>query len=369
MTIPLEATVEDWIEANPESYFRDVVQLLEQAVRQALVEPRRVAAIGLAVDPAFVLLGPEFDVVSAREIGWRDVVDSEVPVAEWDLGDALSRLVEAKPTLLRRSGALISLLDYLRFRLTGAIAVHESFVMATGLSASPARTLEWDVERLHSWGVRRDALPPIFDATSRVGVVRPDLGRDLGFGRNVWVGAGADPLSSRLFGAVEPVPGTHVLMLDEPGSSRTLTSWRVENDPGEGGRDVIIVPGEDVWYRRQRDPVDDPRLKQPWVAPSEDQWTIDGWTPQTAEMWPERPEGDVWFAWDLGEASASVAILAGMALGWWRDRRGLWRKRRAPLDYEDFYNSLLAPEPESSAEEDRNADDSAGSVRGEGDHE
>ncbi len=335
-TGPLEEPITNWYGVHPEVYYRGIVQLLKDSVSGGLFDPLRIASVGLGVDHGIVLLDPELKVISPREIGWAEHIESTP-----DLRSAIVSLSESSPGWLRRAGVMFSVLDYLRFRFTGAIASHESFTVAAGLALSPSARSEWDVERLHDLGVRRDALPPIFDAAWRVGVIGPEFGREIGFGRNVWVGGGSDSRSARLLVTAEPVPGSRVIQIDEAGCS----VWRAGGEPASFDERAIPLVAEGCWYYPDSIEITDPRgASGGWKAPDSEQWTIDSPLPQKAEEWASPPDGDVWFAWDCGGPTAGVAVQAGIGLGWWRDLRGLWRKRRAPVDYEDWHNSLVDPE-------------------------
>lgn len=328
---PIADSVEAWTQCHPEEYYRAVVAALTAVFREGAARPRQVAAIGLAGAHAVALLDPECDVIPPREVDWKGAFEA----GGGTLRGAMDALPEVDPRACKRAGLFFSLLDYVRFRMTGALATHESFVVELGATAGIGALDRWEPEAHERFAMRRDAFPPIFPAPWKIGTVGADLIAATGVAPGVWVNAGSDPVSAELLTTVEPVPGTSVLRL-ESGGPRV---YRAIERPEALEPDVLPLAVSGIFYRRLSEPAPDPRGRV-WTAPDESQWTIDFREPGRTQDWPDAPEGDVWFAWDSGGPSAGPAIQAGLGVGWWRDLRALWRKRRAPIDYLDWVPSL-----------------------------
>lgn len=334
---PLAESVDDWWRCHPEEYYRAVVGALKETFRRGLIRPRQVAAIGIAAAHGVVLMDPELEVIAPTDVNWTAARAN----GEGTLGGAVRALAEADPRACKRTGVFFSLLDYLRFRMTGAVATHESFVVALGASGELPNLDRWAVDIDEEFSMRRDALPPVFPARWKVGVVSPSLIEATGVAPGVWVNAGSDPQSSELLAAVEPVPGTRILRLERSadGVERrdVFEAISTPTDLEDPSTMPLAVP--DFFYRALAEGVSDPR--QPgWNESPEQQWTVDFRDPTLGANWTAPPVGDVWFAWDCGGPSAGPAIQAGLGLGWWRNLRALWRKRRSPIDFEDWRSAF-----------------------------
>ncbi len=319
-----------WWLHSPEMIFREFCQLLEEQIRGGLFRPAEIAAIGFVVDHGISLLDPDLKIVSPRELVWSR--SSAKDRTHLPVRQAIDELREEQPRELAKLGAFLSLGDYLRFRLTGAIATTEAFATQTTWSRSWD---QWNPDRLSEDRVRLDALPPIFPSCWKVGVVHEDWIKRFGFRRGTWVNSGSDPLTAHLLLAAEPAQGTRVLYLE----SGCYSAWEVVPKPQEASLDLVRIGNSDYCYRRLEIESWDPRGK-PWVAPDGEQWTIDTRLTQRFSDWSYLPSGEVWFSWECAEPSSAAAFQAGLGLGWWPDSRRIWRKNRAPVGYGEFYRFL-----------------------------
>ncbi|MFN0057040.1 MAG: hypothetical protein ACKVX7_01160 [Planctomycetota bacterium] len=345
---PLAVPVDEWWGCHPEEYFRTLIAALDQRVRVGDLRPGRVAAIGLVADPGVVVLDRELAPIHPRELPWLDYSAAKLapngasPTSKRiDLAAALRELPAREPRLRPRIGVVFSVLDYVRYRLCGALSTHVSFAWASGLVEPPVAT-RWNTDRLIDLGYRTECFPPVFDATINVGNVSRDLVERFGFSAGTKVNAGSESLSARLLVVGEPAPGLRVAMTRDASFDAPFETFRVAKAPEVWSpTDVPVVP-PDFWYERTVDGALPSRNGAQLDLPAGAKWLLDAAEPQRAESGPTEVTGDVRIAADAGRPTSGAAIQAGIGLGWWRDLRTLWRKKRAPRSYDDWRASLIS---------------------------
>ncbi|MEE8143019.1 MAG: hypothetical protein V3T77_07965, partial [Planctomycetota bacterium] len=166
-----------------------------------------------------------------------------------------------------------------------------------------------------------------------------------GLRTGLWVNAGSDPISAQLSIALEPVPGSRVMFL----GNGSPECWRAVEVPRDWSENALPTAIEGVWYCREAWTGGDPRGEE-WT-PGPAPLALYFHEPPHEGTWPEAVAGDVWVTWDAGGPSAGAAIQAGLGLGWWRDPRILWRKRRPLVPYQEW-RAELALEDELAEEND-----------------
>jgi hypothetical protein len=223
---------------------------------------------------------------------------------------------------MQRVGAAFDLVGFLRFRLTGALGTDLDFAWSGGHIRSPRDAASWSVPSLGEAGLRPAQLPPIFTAAQRVSVVSDETTRATGLRGGTWVTGGGDPRSTRLLFAAEPLPGRSVLLVSREGVAR----WEVCPPPERWSEAVRPSALEEVFFHR-RGAGADPRAAGLAEFPD----AVLDWEPGCPSPDLDLLPSTVEIAADAGQASAGTAILAGLAIGWWRDLRQIFRKRRPPL--------------------------------------
>ena len=157
-------------------------------------------------------------------------------------------------------------------------------------------------------------------------------------------------MNTRILFAAEPTIGRVVAMVD----GDRVTLWESIERPIEWDEGVIPTAIDGVFFRRGGelglDAVRDGSLPDGAVLdwPADEDPDLDG-----------VPEGQL-VACDAGAASTGTGIIAGLGLGWWRDPRPIWRKRRParPLSaWREEQASGLAPESTESSDEASEAAD------------
>ncbi|MFQ5654987.1 MAG: FGGY family carbohydrate kinase [Planctomycetota bacterium] len=330
---PLAETAGAWWLFHPDELLRGVRVALRRGVEEGVFRGEQIAGVGLVVEPGLVLLDPDLQAIPPRALPWQDVLEegfSAPPVA------ALRLLLENDPRLAGHVGAVLSTLDYLRFQMTGALATHLDFAWRSGLVIGPLAPESWDPGAIRDLGLAPGVFPPIFRAPSRVGALSEEMVRLSGMRRGTWVNAGSDPLSVRLLMAAEPRPGTRVALIEESGdelwqAGPAPEAWSAEARPG------IL---EEIWFHRTARRLNEPSGEFSTLLEGEGAVILDFRTPPDSSRWPLELPGDVRVAGDAGQPSTGTALQAGIGLGWWRDRRTLWRKRRPPVGYSRWRSRL-----------------------------
>ncbi|MGE3964854.1 MAG: FGGY family carbohydrate kinase [Planctomycetota bacterium] len=333
----LSAPAAQWWTTHPEERFRAITSLLDTALREGLLAGG-VAAIGVCATPGLVLLGPEFEVIAPRDLPWSEALDG---CDADDLGRVLAQLAGHAPSAVAKVGAVLSTLDFIRFRLTGALGTHASFAWRTGLTHLPPRATTWNTEEILGLGFRTEAFVPIFDATARVGVIHPDVAARCGIPMGVWVHAGAEPVAANLaLNADSGLGGPPIVLLNEG----RWEAWESCPTPVERNPRVITADGHEWWQRLSVADLDpsEGRVPAQWgdylldlahvAAPSANR----SQSGRPLGEWPSTLPGSPRVAAGAGQASIAPAVQAGLGIGWWRDSRVLRRKYLRPLPYEEW---------------------------------
>ncbi len=342
----LDGDVGEWWRVHPEERYRGVLALLDKGLREGVLQGGQVAAVGLSCDPGLALLDRDLKAIPPRDIPWDELLGDEPRTA----AVAMRNLGSGEGRWTRQIGGVLGVLDYLRFRMTGAIATHQDFAHSTGLTAA-AHPRNWDLDKLEATGIAADAFPPVFAANCKVGVISEEIVQRSGMGHGIWVNAGCTPLAGDLFLAAEPKLGNRVVRIECLGETQRAELWEGTAPPESPPEDSAEVssaelrwaPGlteEGAWYHRiGTQPLEASTLSSTGALESlPAEWWQSAATLDFREVSliqessPFAPKG-LKVAHGAGAPSAAAAIGAGMALGWWRDPRGLWRKGRQAVDY------------------------------------
>jgi len=315
---PLVGSSATWYRVHPEERVRAVFHLIGRAVEEGILRPAEVAGIGICADPGLVLIDNDWQPVPPRAVGWSDIEAEEVGELPVNL---LERTLKDRPELARELAVVFDTLDYLRYRLTGAVATTVHFSWHNKLCAGAHAVNRWNAEALRAMGLDLRQMPPIFPCSQRVGIISEEVVKQTGISRGTWVSSGSYQLPARLWLATEPSAGAKLVEVTESGAR----SWRVTEAGEEGNsNEQWPAPHGGCWYHLDG-PCPDPR-REPGGSPEvvhdiPARMAIVGW---------EKEESLIVSA-DSGLLSTAPALLGGLALGWWRDSRPIWRKLRPPL--------------------------------------
>ncbi len=174
-----------WAEVDPRVWWEGTVRVLRQTLGAAGVDPRAIAGVGLtglmhapvlvdaageAVTPAMLWMDQRCAPQSAR-------LERAAPAGRF--GTSLSAaklrwLADEQPQALARAAHLLLPKDFLRLRLTGAVATDPSDAGGTGLYRRQDGA--WDREAVDLCGVPRRLLPPVRPSWSLAGMRDPGGG-------------------------------------------------------------------------------------------------------------------------------------------------------------------------------------------------
>jgi hypothetical protein len=341
----LSSPVREWWSVHPDERVRATLGLLSGAVAEGLLRPAEVAAIGITAEPALALLDADLTAIPPRDLPWGELDPAAFHGRPWD---AVHALFSGSPRAAQQVGLILDLVGYLRYRLTGALATQVDFAWKSGHIAGPDTPASWSTGSLEDVGLFPAHLPPIFTASQRVSVVGEETIERTGLRRGTWVCAGGHPRNTRLLFAGEPIPGRTVLLVE---GAETIPYECVER-PATWAAELHPTALEGIYFRRGAS------------IPTEEVWAGGGPEGSVVDV---VPGGDVRFdgavetlriAADAGEASAGTALVAGLGLGWWRDPRPIWRKRRPPVLLADLRAAReVLHEGEDRAEETSEASD------------
>jgi len=212
-----------WSEQQPEDWWRATAASIRRVLTFSGVDAARVAAVGLTGQMhGLVLLDPEGRVLRPailwndqrtaaecdeirRRIGRERLV--EITGNDALTGFTLPKLLwvqQHEPEIYRRARWMLLPKDYVRFRLTGAMAMDKADGSGTLLFDLARR--DWSPEVARAVGVPLDWLPPTYEGPEVTGRVSAEAaqGTGLAAGTPVVAGGGDQAAGAVGAGAVEP---------------------------------------------------------------------------------------------------------------------------------------------------------------------
>lgn len=262
--LTLQTPQPGWAEQDPEAWWQASHTAIQNLLSRDEKAAARVAAVGVSgqmhssvfLDRAGAVIRPALlwcdgrTTAECREIVQR--VGVERRLRDWVCNPALEGFTLPKvlwlrnhePAAFARLATVILAKDFIRFRLTGAIATEPSDASGT-LMFNPAKR-RWSRELLDAVGLSMQLLPEVGESSAVLGRVTADVGKLTGLtpGTPV-VGGGADNACGAAgVGAV--VPGTAVASW---GTSGTVLAPTPEPrvDPGMRAHTFCHV-APDLWY-------------------------------------------------------------------------------------------------------------------------
>jgi len=221
----------DWAEMEPEDWWRATVEVIREILSLSHVEPSAIAAVGISgLQHAMVPIDREGRPL-ARAMLWMD--QRCAPQVEWMIeqhGEVLRRVMgegrwltttysapklrwwrENCPELIEATWKFLLPKDYLRYRLTGAVATDPSD--AGGTFLYHPRKGGWAAEILEIIEVPEDKLPPIRQPMEIAGRVHAQAAEETGLAQGTPVAVGAGDVLSTLIGANATIPDRAYLYL------------------------------------------------------------------------------------------------------------------------------------------------------------
>jgi len=210
-----------WSEQQPEDWWRAIAASIRQALTEANAAGDQVAAIGLTGQMHGLVLLDEQGEVLRPAILWNDQrCGAECDLIRERLGlerliqltgnDALTGFTAPKivwvqrhePEIFARSRHVLLPKDYVRYKLTGAMAMDKADGSGTMLFDLAAR--DWSAEALDALEIPRDWLPPTYEGPQVTGQVTAEAAAATGLsaGTPVMAGGGDQAAGAVGVGAV-----------------------------------------------------------------------------------------------------------------------------------------------------------------------
>ena len=252
---PLQVPAAGWAEQDPDLWW----QALLAACRPLLEDGAAPDTVGLAGQMhSAVVLGPEHAPLGPA-ILWNDQRTlRECAEVEERLGGALAgwtsnRLRTAftaskvlwlrrhHPDLYARLRTVLLPKDFLRLRLTGALATDVTDASGTGLFDVQRR--RWSAEALDALAIASDWLPPAHESPSLVASVSPEGAALSGLRAGTPVAAGAGDQAAAALGSGAVAPGVFSIIVGTSAAVQLATATAIPDPKGVFQTFCHALPG------------------------------------------------------------------------------------------------------------------------------
>ena len=184
-------------------------------------------ATGVALE-----LGADGAALHARTGHWP------TPIA---LASRLRWLARERPDDAARAAHVLSLSDWIAWRMTGVVATDPSQASTSGLL--DIATCRWDDELVAATGMRGDLLPPILPAGSKLGALRADAASDLGLPAGIAVAVGGADTQCGLLGSGATFAGAAGIVAGTSAPVQLVCDRAVVDPAGRAWTECHLVPG------------------------------------------------------------------------------------------------------------------------------
>lgn len=255
-----------WSEADPEAVWSALAGLIQKLLSENRVAPRSIAAVGVAgamvgawvvdADGRPLRDGILWDDGRAQPwIETRLAADPHfmsrvfassgqvmqqgctLPVLRW--------LLDNEPEAMRRAAALFSSKDFVRMRLTGAVAAdYTEAAVAPGSAVE--RTRSAAMLDLFGLGSHTHLLPPVLRSEALAGSVTAEAAAETGLAAGTPVAIGAGDVPATVLGAGGSLPGAVITILGTTCLNGVLLESPSFEPPDVGL--LFTIPG-DLWMR------------------------------------------------------------------------------------------------------------------------
>lgn len=222
---PIHTPRPGWAEQNPQDWLDAAAACAVEAVREAGIEPGRVAGVGLGgqmhslvcLDGRGAPLRPAIiwaDQRSAEQVQRLTAELGSANLARWT-GNPLATgfmlaswawLRENEPHTARQARWLLLPKDYVRFYLTGQIGTEPSDASSTLLFDPHQR--QWSEPVLEAAGLSADRLPQVYPSHQAAGGLTREAAQALGLAEGVPVAFGGSDVSLQALAQCVIEPGT-----------------------------------------------------------------------------------------------------------------------------------------------------------------
>ncbi|GIP20603.1 xylulokinase [Paenibacillus sp. J22TS3] len=246
---PLIQLRSGYSEQDPELWINMTIKALGRLIEASGVDPEAVTGMSFSGQMHGLVLLDKQHRVLRHAILWNDTrTTAQCREIEAKLGDDLLKYArnpalegftlpkllwvrEHEPELFRQAAVFLLPKDYLRFRLTGQIAMDYSDAAGTLMLNVPAKA--WSPEILSAFGIPTELCPPLVSSDAGTGTLLPEIAAAAGLTSRVKVFAGGADNACGAIGAGVLRPGDTLCSI---GTSGVILSY--EDNPGAdyGGR-------------------------------------------------------------------------------------------------------------------------------------
>ncbi|HML48540.1 MAG TPA: FGGY family carbohydrate kinase, partial [Clostridia bacterium] len=248
-----------WAEQDPEDSYRALIQNVHALLRESGVDPSEILALILDGATHTAVLLDDRDAVIRRAIYWTDKrsapqaaglkpMEAEIlrlsynaPSSLWTLPQ-LMWLKENEPKAHARIRRVLSMKDYVRFRLTGDYVTDS--IEAMGFMLRDETAGEWSETLCGLAGLRPERMPEVVEPAARLSPLTAKACAETGLSQKAMVLAGATDTALEVFAAGAIAPGQATVKLATAGRICPITAQAVADRMLVCYRHV--VPG--LWY-------------------------------------------------------------------------------------------------------------------------
>ncbi|MBX5436437.1 MAG: xylulokinase [Alicyclobacillaceae bacterium] len=251
-------------EQDPDDWWRATVEAVAGVMADVRLQGRaQVAAVGLSgqmhglvpLDHAGRVIRPAIiwcDVRTVAQVDWLERTVGRERVIEWTQNPPLPNftltkllwLRDCEPESYRRICHVLLPKDYVRYRMTGELAMDESD--ASGTLMFDVANRRWSEEMCHAAGTPREWLPPVLSSAAVAGKVTAAAAHQLGIPEGTPVVAGAGDQAAGAVGLAVAEPGLVSVLFGTSGVVLAPTAEPVRDPLGRLHTFCHAVPG--LWF-------------------------------------------------------------------------------------------------------------------------
>jgi xylulokinase len=219
-----------WAEVDPENWWQAITTVIREVLSSSRIDPSTIAGVGLTALLHAAVPVDEAGQPLARAMLWMD--QRCQPQVEWMIqqhGDEIKAIMgsgrepsttvtapklrwwlENRPEVIQRTHKLLWPKDFIRYRLTGAMASDPTDAGGAFLLHPQRR---WATEIMDIIGISADKLPPMAEPYDVAGQVTAQAARETGLAEGTPVVTGCGDTLATLIGANANKPGRGCLYI------------------------------------------------------------------------------------------------------------------------------------------------------------
>jgi xylulokinase len=250
-----------WAEQEPEEWYHALKDTLHEVLRRSGILPKQIASIAVgAATHTLVLLDGKNEplrpailwrdkrtiaqVERLRETHGKQIFDETLHAVNvnWTL-PYLVWIRECEPEIWRKARKILMPKDYIRYKLTGALATDWMDAHGTLLFNVPER--RWSDKICTLAEIPKEMLPPVYPPETVISGLSDGAAKALGLLQGTPVVVGTTDQASEAFGAGAVEPGQGIIKLATAGNVAVVTDTPHPNPPRVYAY-YHIIPAQ--WY-------------------------------------------------------------------------------------------------------------------------